>query len=147
MTGPAPLAGAAGFSFARKRLRSDIHGTHQVAIIGRVMACALILCASADAQEHWKLIARPTTRNLVKVSFLDSLQGWAAGSEGAIVKTTDGGISWTTQNSGVTTDIRNIDMVNERIGLAISLVPFVDTSTFYGTRILKTTDGGTRGNG
>lgn len=142
ITGQTPLPASVGFCIVPKRLRSGMHGNRTAAIVRRIMACALILCASADAQKHWKLIARPTTKNLVKVSFLDSLRGWAAGGEGAIVKTTDGGISWTTQNSGVTTDIKNIDMVNERIGLAISLVPFVDTSTFYGTRILKTTDGG-----
>ena len=143
ITGHTSLAEAAGFCCAPGRPRCAMHWNQTAAIVRRVMACALIVCASADAQKHWNLIARPTTKNLFKVSFLDSLRGWAAGGEGAIVKTTDGGNSWTTQNSGVTTDIQNIFMVNERIGLAISLVAFVDTSTFYGTRILKTTDGGT----
>ena len=43
------------------------------------------------------------------LSFINSTTGWAVGNEGKIVKTTDGGKHWQTQDSGTTYDIRLVD--------------------------------------
>ncbi len=93
-------------------------------------------------QKHWRQIAQPTSNNLLKVYFLNNDTGWVVGREGTILKTTDAGMSWQQQHSNVTTDINDIFMVNERVGWALTWENFVDTATFYGTRILKTTNGG-----
>ena len=98
--------------------------------------------AVTNAQSLWRQIAQPTTRALLDISFADRLHGWAVGVEGTIVRTTDGGGTWTQQYSGVSTAIDRVFMVNARMGWAITLVPFVDTLTFYGTRIIRTTNGG-----
>jgi photosystem II stability/assembly factor-like uncharacterized protein len=58
------------------------------------------------------------------------------------MKTSTGGRTWELQNSNVTTDITSVFMLDERRGWALSHTPFVDTSTWYGTNILKTTNGG-----
>ncbi|HXF99987.1 MAG TPA: T9SS type A sorting domain-containing protein, partial [Bacteroidota bacterium] len=75
--------------------------------------------------------------------FLDSLRGWVAGHEGTILRTTNGGRSWQTQITGITNNIQEIFMLNERLGWALAHEYFVDTSVWYGTRILTTTNGGT----
>src|SRR5574342_671975 len=48
----------------------------------------------ALAQQYgWKVIARPTNRDLTTVEFVDSLHGWCAGVD-TIYRTTDGGTTW-----------------------------------------------------
>jgi hypothetical protein len=67
------------------------------------------------------------------VCFTDATNGWAVGSNGSILRSLDGGESWTTQPSGTTN--------------YLSSVYFHDTSTGWvvGNEglILKTVDGGT----
>lgn len=60
------------------------------------------------------------------------------------MRTTNGGRNWTEQNSGVRTDVRAICSFGQRHVWALTWIDFVDTSLFYGTRILRTTDGGDR---
>lgn len=73
-----------------------------------------------------------TQRDLSAVSFVDKNTGIAVGDGGAIIATTDGGVTWTPQISGTT---------NPRDGV-ISVD--VDNATAVGNRgtILRTTDGG-----
>ena len=98
----------------------------------------------ADAgAELWRQVAQPTHSDLLRLSFLDSARGWAVGRQGTILKTSDGGRKWELQDSGLDSDINCVFMLNDRLGWAISWRPFVDTLTFYGTRLLHTTNGGT----
>ncbi len=112
-----------------------------------ILYCILTTVFVAHGQSNWQQIAQPTTHNLNKASFLDSLRGWVAGDRGTILKTTDGGSTWTSQNSGGVDDIKNIFMLTERIGWAVTWVEFTDTSTYSGSTILKTTNGGTSWSG
>jgi len=96
-----------------------------------------------QAQNRWRELSRPTDKLLWKLSFLDSLRGWVVGHGGAILKTTNGGTTWQSQNSGVTTDIQDVFMLNNRYGWAVTFDYFVDTLTWFGTRVLTTTNGGT----
>ncbi|MFX1285282.1 MAG: YCF48-related protein [Promethearchaeota archaeon] len=54
------------------------------------------------------------------IDFVDSYHGWIAGEDGMIMATTDGGISWEEQQSGININIRAIDFFNADIGVAIS---------------------------
>ncbi|MCK6614130.1 MAG: YCF48-related protein [Ignavibacteriaceae bacterium] len=71
-------------------------------------------------------------RNITAVSFPSSLIGYACGSEGMILKTTDGGATWSEQASGVTGSLWGINFVNNDTGYIAGA---------SGT-ILKTMDGG-----
>lgn len=95
-----------------------------------------------DAQNHWRALPPPTDRTLYRLSFLDSLRGWVAGFDGVILRTTNGGLTWQAQSSGITNNLHDIFMLNDRLGWALTFEHFVDTATWYGTRILKTTNGG-----
>lgn len=108
-----------------------------------VLALIFMHCAAASQTSvQWMELPRPTDQLLYKLCFLDSLRGWVAGHEGTILRTTNGGKSWQSQNSGITNDIHEIFMLNERLGWALANEYFIDTSTWYGTRILTTTNGG-----
>ncbi len=63
---------------------------------------------------------------------MDSIHGWVAGYNGAILNSTDGGQNWYSQTSGVTDLIQDIFFLNQYNGWAVG---------DYG-KVLKTTDGG-----
>ena len=96
-------------------------------------------CMSSSAQTSWRPLAVPTTRNLNRICFLDSLNGWIAGDSGTVIRTTDGGRHWTSQNPGIPDNIADIFMLNLSRGWALAYRYDGDT---LGTFIIQTTDGG-----
>lgn len=58
--------------------------------------------------------------------------GWIVGAEGTILRTTDGGLTWTAQNSGVTDTLREIAAIDSQRAWVVG----------GQGRVLKTTDGG-----
>ncbi|MCW8812105.1 MAG: YCF48-related protein [Ignavibacteriaceae bacterium] len=94
-----------------------------------LMLCYPTLSVSAQT---WQPQVSGIGNSLHSVFFLDEFNGWAVGSYGAIVHTTNGGENWNQQTSGTNQDL--------------NCVCFTDTATGWtcgsqGT-ILKTTDGG-----
>jgi photosystem II stability/assembly factor-like uncharacterized protein len=83
------------------------------------------------------VLEKQTSRNLNKLCFLDSLHGWVVGDTGTVLRTTNGGENWTLQQTGITNDILDICMVDQKFGWAVA----IDLIT-YGTVTLKTTNGG-----
>ena len=74
------------------------------------------------------------------ISMVNSQIGYISGTNGNVLKTTDGGTTWlpvTSPTSGVL-DIYTIDFISPTTGWA-----FINYSTFSGGNIFKTTDGGT----
>jgi photosystem II stability/assembly factor-like uncharacterized protein len=74
-----------------------------------------------------------TTKALHGVHFLDALQGWSVGDTGTILKTVNGGTTWSAQTSGSTQNLRAVYFIDSAIGYAVG---------FNGT-ILATINGGT----
>jgi photosystem II stability/assembly factor-like uncharacterized protein len=107
-----------------------------------VLIPVLLLHTTAQSQDYWVILDPPTTRDLLKVDFIDSLRGWAAGDSGTIVMTSDGGMSWSTQPVPVEFGIIDLQILDERFGWALAQQYPVDTSSEYGTRVLRTTNGG-----
>ena len=99
----------------------------------------LIASSTTLAQQNWERVPSPTNRYLRHVVFVDSLWGWACGDSGAIIHTTDGGLNWTVQNSGVLSDIVNIFFLTRTRGWALMWRVGVPP---FGTDILETLDGG-----
>ena len=92
----------------------------------------VVLVANFYAYAQW-YINNPTTANLYTVYFANANTGWIGGADGTIKKTTNGGISWTTQSiPSTTTTVFCIRFINETIG-------FLCTGN---GRIYKTTNGG-----
>lgn len=96
------------------------------------------LCSSIFSQEYWLRTPSPTTKLLMRCCFVDTVFGWAAGDSGVIIATTNGGLNWTVQNSGITNEfIDDIYFLNPRLGWAVS-----NDYLFNGTYMLYTTNGG-----
>ena len=95
----------------------------------------------AFAQSPWVKLNRPTTKNLSRVCFIDSVQGWVAGDSGGVFRTTNGGQSWKAQDTKITNSIFDLFMLDRRYGWAVALRYQQDTS-WYGTVLLRTTNGG-----
>jgi hypothetical protein len=49
----------------------------------------------SDDAENWEQVVGPTRAMLNRVQFVDEQHGWAVGYDGAVLKTADGGQSWT----------------------------------------------------
>ncbi len=95
--------------------------------------CVLALFSIIPAQTL-TLLPTGSSETLHRASFLNSRFGYVVGGS-AVLKTTNGGTSWTAQNSGTSS--------------AVTFVQFVDTSTGWMTAsstILKTTNGGANWN-
>jgi len=88
--------------------------------------------------QPWVKLQSPVNLTLRKVSFVDSLTGWATGEAGTIIRTTDGGNNWEIQNSNVQTFITDIFFLDKNFGWATTIE---DSFPFYSV-ILKTTNGG-----
>ena len=122
----------------RSCIRLLCFACHLLVFVG-IVCC---LSGSTYSQDYWVVLDRPTTRDLNRLSFLDSLRGWAAGDSGTILMTTDGGVSWSAQLSPVEFDIVDLNMINEKFGWALAHEYPHDTVMTYGTTVLRTTNGG-----
>ncbi len=88
------------------------------------------ICGPCTAS--WKPVSSGTTLNLKSVFFINNSTGWVVGGSGTIIKTIDGGKSWSAQQSP--------------FNGTLNRVQFIDTKTGWiagNQGILKTTDGGT----
>ncbi|MGQ9799561.1 MAG: YCF48-related protein [Ignavibacterium sp.] len=91
------------------------------------------------AQPQWIKINSPTTNVLKKIVFADSLNGWAAGLNGTIIHTSDGGETWVVQNTNTTNPIIDIHFINNQVGWALN---WELNNPSFGTYIMRTTNGG-----
>jgi photosystem II stability/assembly factor-like uncharacterized protein len=90
-------------------------------------------------QQYWLKYPNAGSQNLWKCSFVDTLNGWAIGDSGVVVHTSNGGLSWSEQNSKIKEYMVSVFFYNKRIGWALG---WGLCENFYGTYILKTTNGG-----
>jgi len=86
----------------------------------------------STSAQTWQPQISGIGNSLNSVFFLDEFNGWAVGSLGSIIHTTDGGENWNQQSSGTNKDLNCVYFVDTLIGWMCG---------YQGT-ILKTTDGG-----
>jgi photosystem II stability/assembly factor-like uncharacterized protein len=98
---------------------------------------SLELISFAQTQP-WVKLQSPVNLTLRKLSFVDSLTGWAAGEAGTIIRTTDGGNNWEIQNSTVQTFITDIFFLDRNFGWAAT----IEDAFPFRSVILKTANGG-----
>lgn len=105
--------------------------------LSRCLGTVFVLAASATAtfaQQGWvgTRIA-PPKQELNTVFFLDSKRGWAGGDDGFLVRTEDGGVTWTSQRVETTDAINDIYFRDKERGYLIA-----------GNAIFRTEEEGTR---
>ncbi|HEX6597057.1 MAG TPA: YCF48-related protein, partial [Acidimicrobiales bacterium] len=99
------------------------------------------------------VLAVPSERTLLGVSFPTPTHGYAVGDQGVILATTDGGVTWREQSSGIaaidpTCDVgANGEKIESDCTNVLRDVQFVDASTGWAVGsdgiVLHTADGGT----
>lgn len=88
---------------------------------------------SSDQGNSWvKKFTMTPVNEIYNLHFFDATTGWAAGNKGLILKTTDGGNSWTNQNSGTTKYLNSVFFTSTSNGFIVG-----DSNI-----VLKTTNGG-----
>lgn len=92
----------------------------------------LLSIASANQAEWTRNDITNGRKSFASIFFVDSLTGWAAGENGSVMKTTNGGSSWTKLESGYTHDLVDIAFASPMDGCAVSEDGYC----------LRTTDGG-----
>ena len=90
------------------------------------------------AIDTWNPQTSGTTERLRGVSVVSDKIAWASGAKGTILRTIDGGASWTPQSvpNAEDLDFRDIHAVDARVAYALSI------GEAEKSRIYKTTDGG-----
>lgn len=87
---------------------------------------------SQYTSDKWTAQQSGTAEHLQTIYFINPNTGWAAGANGVILKTTNGGASWIKQASGTTKRVNSLCFLNENLGWAVG-----DNGL-----ILKTVNGG-----
>jgi photosystem II stability/assembly factor-like uncharacterized protein len=59
-----------------------------------------VIVVSDDEGKSWKQAAVPVREDLTALSFPTATHGWAAGNEGVLLETTDGGLHWSKRLDG-----------------------------------------------
>lgn len=89
---------------------------------------------SSDNGGSWSELTLPQAGILNDICFATNLIGYAMGTQGTLLKTVDGGISWNVHGTGVSSMIQALYFFDENHGFA--------AGGFSGGYIFETTDGG-----
>ena len=76
------------------------------------------LVPSTTFSQTWVQQTSGVTENLLAVQFLDANNGYACGDAGKVVKTTNGGSTWTQVNIGTSFPVNDISFTSATEGWA-----------------------------
>jgi photosystem II stability/assembly factor-like uncharacterized protein len=77
------------------------------------------LQCSKDANDGWcKQYLSPQFLDdaITDISWIDARRGWAVSGSGFVSKTTDAGVTWQVQNSGVQRPLLKVNFINDKVG-------------------------------
>jgi len=99
-----------------------------------LMAVALLPWSQMSAQTAWEPLKTETTASFRGLSVVNDRVVWASGTRGTVIRSGDGGDSWTVDSvpGAATLDFRAIHALNERVAHVAATAG----------RIWRTTDGG-----
>ncbi|KAK3264610.1 hypothetical protein CYMTET_26664 [Cymbomonas tetramitiformis] len=79
----------------------------------------LLLTLEPCCSSNWRVQDTETSEGLYDVSFVTSELGWAVGSDGAILRTSDSGSSWLLQYQGKQVSWRSVSFASSTVGWAV----------------------------
>jgi photosystem II stability/assembly factor-like uncharacterized protein len=127
---------------SRNRLRSV------VSVISTAAACGFMLCASWCSVQGqpgvWKRQPVASMAWLHAIFFVDVNHGWAVGSRGTILMTTDGGKSWQLNPQPTPDVLRDIYFIDDQNGWLLCETNIYELKTKEDPRtyLMQTVDGG-----
>lgn len=96
---------------------------------------------SYNSVVDWTSVIIPSSPQINSIKFINTATGWAAGSQGTIAKTTDGGSSWTSHSNG-TFSFNKIFFLNGSSGWLVSSAGDVFRTTNGGLTMVNSIIGG-----
>ncbi|MCA1556006.1 MAG: hypothetical protein LC747_04870, partial [Acidobacteria bacterium] len=130
---------------ARRSSASSIpHSSFRIHHYFFVLVFCLSLTASVSAAGVWESQTSGTLAWLHAVYFVDEARGWAVGSRGALLATTDGGRTWNVRRAPTEDSLRDVYFTNEQTGWLVCDRSIYSLRTKEEPRsyLLKTVDGG-----
>ena len=108
------------------------------------LLCLLLASTTLAQTGAWSRQPAGTMAWLHAVFFIDENRGWAAGSKGTLLRTTDGGKNWKVQPASTEDQVRDIFFIDEKNGWLVCEVNAYQLKTNEDTRayLMKTTDSG-----
>jgi len=92
----------------------------------------ILINATQALRAQWSTISVPTTAHLFGVHFPSATVGYAVGTQGKIIKTTDAGLTWTLLSSGIDSTLFAVCFTDANTGVAVGEDGY----------IIRTTNGG-----
>jgi photosystem II stability/assembly factor-like uncharacterized protein len=78
------------------------------------------MVVTTDAGAHWSPRASGTSADLAGIAFSTSSVGWAVGTGGTLMKSVNGGLTWTRQvNLATSNNLAAVDFVDDRHGWVV----------------------------
>ena len=81
---------------------------------------ACLGCSEDTAQFEWRQLESGTDEHLYGIHFADAKRGWAVGSTGTVLSTTDGGMTWKATSVSKDT-LTQVDFTTSNNGWAVSI--------------------------
>jgi photosystem II stability/assembly factor-like uncharacterized protein len=103
-----------------------------------ILTLALYLLSLTNLIAQWEIINEGYGDEIIAIDFVNDDIGWLAGTNGILLKTYDFGENWTKVELNQNWYIRQIDFINESVGLMICFIDSLDGSSL----IAKSLDGG-----
>jgi photosystem II stability/assembly factor-like uncharacterized protein len=109
-----------------------------------LLLLSLLLASQVVAAGAWESQSSGTLAWLRAVYFVDGQKGWAVGSKGALLATTDGGRSWEVRRRPTEDTLRDVYFANEETGWLVCdrSIYLLKTREEPRSYLLKTVDGG-----
>lgn len=110
-------------------------------IISSVVVLAVAAVGNCLAAEPWVRVDSGTLAWLRAVHFPDARTGWIGGSDGILLRSTDGGVQWSKASSPTANDIRDVFFSSPKRGWILAEAsPFGRSGV--STELFETADGG-----
>ena len=116
----------------------------QFRVSGAIFLLFLISCSASAQTGTWSRQRSGSLAWLHAVFFLDQNRGWAIGSKGTLLATSDGGNTWQQKSSSSMDVLRDIFFIDEQNGWVVCEVNVYELKTKDQPRayLMHTTDGG-----
>ncbi|MFA5833063.1 MAG: YCF48-related protein [Bacteroidota bacterium] len=127
-------------------VKKQYNSVKENASLIRLIATIIMFCSFtrtyAQQVQYWTALPKPTQYTLNSVYFTDSLHGWITGQNGVLMYTSNGGSSWQQKISGTTSEIPSIFIRTTNDIWSLEFKYPIDDTSWYGTNILHSTNGG-----
>ncbi len=118
---------------------TTVPGTSKYWIVGRAEGAGKQVMYSSNSGSNWVTINAGVTGDFLSISMINESTGYMSGTNSQVMKTTDGGATWTlkTNPHPNSYQLYNCEFIDENTGWV-----FVNFSTVPGGNVFKTTNGG-----